>query len=221
MKAIQSNGTPQAVESGNPLIVIMAGQSNMAGGYNEDHIEPDTARIKYVGPAGAGPIKPFAEAFIAKHPQASLIVVACPLSGTYISQWMPGGLIENCIASAKAQEANGIMSGFIFLQGEADAKEIGYTYDWAQSFTTIARYVRSSLGVNVAVVLGRINRTTMPNFPMWDHIRLEQDSVSLDNMSRFYTDGAQLLDGIHYDQAGYAMVGQRIADSFYSLLGGK
>lgn len=204
---------------GKPLIIIMAGQSNMAGGYNETRVIPNTPRIKYVGPAGSGPVEPFAEDLSARNPNLNLIIVSCAVSGTYLSQWMPGGLIEPCITAAKAELSNGVMGGFVFLQGEADAKEDGaLTYDWAQSFTSLARYVRTSLGQNSPVVLARISHTTLPRFPLWDHIRAEQDSVMMPNLAHVSTDGVGLVDGIHYDMAGYYLVGKRMADAFYGLL---
>ncbi len=196
----------------------MAGQSNMAGGYNEDRIVADSARIQYLLPAGSGPVVPAAEALIAKNSSLKLIVIHCAKSGTFISQWMPGGYIEPCLAQARiAQSAGAVMGGFVFLQGEADAKESGYTYNWAESFTALARYVRGALGTEVPVVICRISHTTLPGFPLWDHVRQEQDSVSLNVSAHVSTDGASLIDGIHYDQASYQMVGQRIADALYGL----
>lgn len=223
IKSIQNQGTPEVVTAGKPLIIIMAGQSNMAGGYNEDRIVPDALRIHYVGRAGSGPIEPFAESLIQKHSALSLIIVACPVSGTYISQWQAGGYIENCIASAKTQIPTGIISGFVFLQGEADAKwgetYVGTTYEWADAFRSMVRYLKTSLNApDMPIVLARISRTTLPGFPAWDHVRQEQDSVSMPNLAHVSTDGVTLIDGIHWDHASYVMVGERMADAMYQLL---
>lgn len=210
----------QPLNPSRSLIIIMAGQSNMTGGYNEDKITPNSSRIRYINPAGSGPVVPFANALTAKNPNLNLIIVSCAKSGTFLSQWAPGGFIEACIKDAKDQEANGVIGGFIFLQGEADSKYVaGYTTDnWAETFTSLARYVRTSLNPSTPIVLGRINKVTIPGFPLWDHIRAEQDSVNLPALTHVSTDGAGLVDGIHYDQAGYLMVGQRMADAFYGLL---
>lgn len=222
LKTMQCGGLPETLTFTRPLIVIMAGQSNMAGGYNEDRVVPDTPQIRYVSAAGSGPIEPFAEDFVAAHPTAQLIIVSCPAGGTYISQWAPGGLIEKCIKAAKTEAPNGVISGFIFLQGEADAKYgeeyAQTTYEWAQAFIVIARYVRQSLGVNVPIVLCRISHTTLPGFPAWPHVRDEQDSVNMDNLIHVSTDGVGLVDGIHYDQPGYQLVGSRMATALYNLL---
>lgn len=217
---IQNVGTPPVLMLGKPLVFIMPGQSNMTGGHNEGVVTPDTPRIRYVNPTGTGPIRPFAEALIAKHPALNLVIIPCAVDGTYISQWGPGGLIEPCLAVAKIEIGKGgVMGGFVFLQGEADTKEQGQlTYNWAEAFTAIARYVRSSLGSEVPIILCRINKTTLPNFPLWQHIRDEQDSVFMTKLAHVSTDGADLIDGIHYTQSGYYLVGERMAEAAYSLL---
>lgn len=218
-------GTSNGGTDTQPRIILMAGQSNMAGWNFPKGIPSATSSLVYWNDPGTGPIISFANSI---HIPQKVIIVNCAKSGTYIEEWLPGmtsswgiKLYDTCIdmANQAIKQSGGRVDGFVFLQGEADCGIRGpVTYNWAQSFTSIVMSLRFKYS-NVSVVMGQIGATTAnaSTVPFYQHIKNEQSSVSLSNYVMVKTDDLELADSVHHTDAAYTILGQRFAQAWYGL----
>ena len=130
------------------LIVVLAGQSNMAGRgvpTPEDKVAhprvvmlnrkgewvPCVDPIHYdVGNSGVGPGKAFAEALANSDPTSTVGVVPCAVGGSPIAVWEPGKSFykgkdnwhpyDDCISRAKRAQKDGTLAAILWHQGESD-----------------------------------------------------------------------------------------------------
>lgn len=148
-------------------IFIFAGQSNMAGGFNESHLYDDEGNydpvtdpvpriLQYRGKSGWRPAAhpltrhvktsfslplPFAERYLDSidDPEVRVGIAISAFGGKAINFFMPGGTMHP--GSAKHLKDIGTIKGFIWHQGESDNRmEERETY--AQKFHALAKLIR-------------------------------------------------------------------------------
>ncbi len=130
------------------LLVVLAGQSNMAGRgvpKPEDKVAhprvvmldrrgewvPCADPIHYdVAEAGVGPGKAFAEALAESDPSIVVGVVPCAVGGSPISVWEPGRPFwkggtewhpyDDCVARVRRARRDGTLAAILWHQGESD-----------------------------------------------------------------------------------------------------
>lgn len=213
-------------------IYILAGQSNMMGtasGFGpaeNTHIlslgldrkikiaqEPlsnpvgavDTTLIHPA--AGVGPGLFFANAM-----NKDLLLVPSALGSTSINRWVNGAdlfaLMIERVDVAKSLNPDSYVAGVLFWQGESDCGSNESVESWPSNFTSFVNGVRSQYG-NVPIVFVQI---TSNGEALRERLRDLQSSVSLPNVKMVSSDGINQL-GDHTDEAGYRIVGERIAQA--------
>lgn len=121
---------------------------------------------------------------------------------------------------------------FVWMQGEADTKSYVYGSAYMSSLIGLINQLRKDLGRNdINYVIGRISDYGMENDmrPSWEHVRKVQvivaDSdqyvgwVDTDDLNdNVYRNGEFLMNDIHYSQAGYEILGARLAKKAIELI---
>ncbi len=164
------------------LIVVLAGQSNMAGrGFptEADKVaHPRAVMLNRKGEwvpcidpihfdvnnSGVGPGKTFAEALAESNPTITVGVVPCAVGGSPISVWEPGKNFykgktdwhpyDDCIARAKRAMQDGTLAAILWHQGESDCmRQNGYLYQ--ARFPVLINRLRTDIGAEgVPLIVG-------------------------------------------------------------------
>ncbi|NQZ56612.1 MAG: hypothetical protein HRT88_03975 [Lentisphaeraceae bacterium] len=114
---------------------------------------------------------------------------------------------------------------FVWMQGERDARKDGDVY--AASLKGLLQQLKKDLKrQRINFVIGRINDFDMDNkkFKHWIKVRKAQEAVAktLDNAALVNTDDLNgESNGIHADDNGYKILGQRFANSAIALIENK
>lgn len=210
--------------SGAERLFILSGQSNMV------LIDPEVS---------------FTPAIKKAFPDDTILVVKEAIGGQPIRKWYrdwkPGGdkVPENPKQNgaiylrlmAKVDEVLRDKSApdfvtFVWMQGEADAKEDGDVYE--ESLKGLIEQVRSDLRrKDVSVVIGRISDCagSKDSRPFWEKIREIQVRVASADPLAAWVDTDDLngpANSLHYDKAGAKILGERFAAKSIELIkGGK
>lgn len=174
------------------LLVLLAGQSNMAGrGFVQDSDKIPSPRVVMldkegnwvpaVDPvhydkkaAGVGPGRTFANLLAATDPEITVGLIPTACGGSPISSWVPGGYWEqtkshpydDAIARARKAMESGTLTVLLWHQGEADCgKENSKLYH--DRFSELVKRFRRDLGApELPVIVGQLSK--FPNKPWWD-----------------------------------------------------
>lgn len=223
------SGTPVQFDEP-PRIFMLGGQSNMMGtavgnGPNPSarilsfgldrqlHIaeEPlcdgtgavDTELVH--GACGVGP-----SLFAANLIEGNILLIPSALGSTSITRWVEGGdlfdlMIERTEA-AKALFTGETVVGVFFWQGESDTGTEEAVDAWPANFASFVTGVRNQYG-NIPIVFVQITDT---GGALRDELRAYQAAVSIPGVYMVSSDGINQV-GDHTDEAGYQIVGERIA----------
>lgn len=209
-----------SAEQGKHLF-ILSGQSNMVG------VKPGVS---------------FAPAVEKEFGKESVIVVHDAKSGCPIRSWLKDSKPAPGKKAKDGKEANGdlydrlmakvtqAMEGqevgsvtFIWMQGERDAKEGGEGY--ATKLKMLIDQMKADLQrKDIAFVIGRISDHGMKNdmeIPGWPGVREAQVQVAEADPLGAWVDTDDLNgddDGLHYNAAGYAKLGERFAEKAIMLV---
>lgn len=174
-----------AAELTNLQLVLLIGQSNMAGRGKVTPADQQTAPrifmldktnewipardpVHFDKPkiAGVGLCSEFARQFAVKEPAANIGLIPCAFGGTSLDQWKPGSaLYTNAVARTRTAMRNGRLVAILWHQGEADcsASKIA-TYP--TRFAAMIAQLRADLGAQkVPVIIGELGRYRPPYQP--------------------------------------------------------
>ncbi len=114
----------------------------------------------------------------------------------------------------------GTFAGFLFYQGEKDARDPAdfpelrlYSTSWATMFEQFVSDWRADLGnPNLPFVFAQIaTATDMSIYPYWDMVKSQQASVSIEGCAMVVTEDVPVVDGAHFATTGYREIGRRFA----------
>lgn len=165
-------------------IVVLAGQSNMAGRGTVDPADnkphprvvmlnkagewvPCVDPIHYdVGNSGVGPGKAFAEALAESDPSITVGVVPTAVGGTPLQAWVPGGVgkhnwhpYDDMVSRTKKALEKGTLAAILWHQGESDCmRRGGYLYQ--VRFPVMVERFRKDVGAEgVPLIVGGLHPT--------------------------------------------------------------
>jgi len=203
-------------------LFILSGQSNMHG------LDPDLSFTPELKKAFPGD-----EIIVVKHAVNGQLIRAWdrdwqPPAGEDAGKMKNGGAYKTLLKLAKSAiegKAAPASVTFVWMQGEADAREKGYDDIYAGALQRIVEQLQADLGrKDLNVILGRLSDygNKLPEErPGWNHIR----QIQMDFASH-YSRGAWVdtddLNGekndLHYGPDGYKTLGQRFAQSAIELI---
>jgi hypothetical protein len=220
--ASQGGTTPPEPPNYNQAYLFM-GQSNIAGTADYGG-SPSSSRIVFYNNPRNAVVVPFADAMIAKDPNIHVMTILTA-TGSWIKDWYPGyprTLYDDTVVAATIAISQGYyIAGVIWQQGESDAlDDANRTDDWSTAFEEVMTYLRLDLG-DIPVAYAKIAHTADPgSYPYWSHVQDEIDQVSLTNSTEVQTDpGITLRDSVHFSDASWTTMGQRFADTLWTLQG--
>jgi hypothetical protein len=219
-------------------LVILSGQSNMAGIDADKQVRP---RLEELFPGdrvaiakqalGATAIKAWYQGW--QEPAGWLDGVAGrdpKLFEKLKGEWRdaPNGrlwpALTEAIAKACPDPARATTVTFCWMQGERDARQVETARIYEASLTGLIAQVRTHLGrPEAAVVIGRLNPLRVGSEP-WDLIRAAQQRVAEADPRAAWVDTDDLPrgtggDAIHHTADGYLGLGRRFAEATARLAG--
>ena len=224
-------------------VVILAGQSNMAGHGELDELDdaalPSDARLFDLNPMenSFGPEVGFARKWMRRRPADELWLVKYAVGGSSMLAWQPDWTAEN--AALTHDEAKGPLyarlmkhtrqalgdadcriAGCLWMQGESDARYAHAANAYHANLRHFMSRLRGDLGFpRLPFVLGLVNPPSDP----WRHVaavRQSQRQIAReDNFAALVgTDGLRkYADNLHYDTAGQLELGRRFADALLDM----
>lgn len=240
-KSFAENTDVQLPSKENFKIILLVGQSNMAGrGFvqDEDKIPiprvytldktgnwvPAVDPIHYDKPsAGVCPGRSFAKEMVDADPNIAVGLVPAACGGSSIEHWRPGVHFnqtnsypyDDAISRTKRALQDGTLEAILWRQGEADARvEKAKTYP--EKLVVLFNNFREEFNApNVPILVGELFPKT-PN-KGYDAIREAQIATvkTLDNIAFVSAEGTTLNpDNVHFDRASQIEQGKR----FYKAL---
>lgn len=140
-------------------------------------------------------------------------IVNCAVGGTPIRSWTATSpYVTACLSKMPKPDL------LLWYQGESDGYDDGDYATWAQKFIALIITLRQQLG-NIPVIYARISvEPVLWNFPHWQDVRDQQDSVVLANSKKIITDTIELReDSIHFTENGYKDLGRKFAQAYKEL----
>ncbi len=221
-------------------IFVLLGQSNMAGRgtlaadsavathprvfkfTREQEWVPATEPLHFDSSrAGAGLAASFAATLADADPHIAIGLVPCAVGNTPLSRWEPGGdLLAKAIARTKTALRAGTLRGFLWHQGESDAKDLALAATYACRLAATIRHLRVELNAaETPFLVGRLGEwlpaTTHPHA----HVVNEQlTALSLLVPRVSIVDATGLMhkgDFVHFDTPSLRRFGVRFAKSLY------
>jgi hypothetical protein len=189
-----------------------------------------------------GPEVAFAKFIAAWYPNRRINIVKLAVGGTSIYDWarvwnprvsfrMAGSQIQNSLYAllkrqveiSKVLQNNNQVSGFIWMQGERDARFPQSANAYAGNLRNLIFDMRREYqSPNAPFILGRIN-PPIAQFPAVDTIRRTQVQVAGQVPTTRWVDTDDLskaADQIHYDTRGQIYLGRRMAEEFRRVFRG-
>jgi hypothetical protein len=218
-------------------VVVLAGQSNMAPiGTTVRPAAPEDDRVAWTAgrfvltrtgeqvEVSSGPALALARA-VARTGQP-IALVGCGVGGTGIGQWQRGRApYDDCVALIRSLGVR--VDGLAFAQGEADTwtdgrepwlLEDGVTprdpHHWGQAFASFVGDLRADVGQpDLPVVFLRTAHIDRPvdGRDNLATVQAAQDAVAIPGVTLVPSEPVTLTDGLHYDDATYDRVGERLA----------
>lgn len=229
---------------GRPIdLYVLAGQSNMFGQglwsqvpLADRDIPNGTLYYRPERDGGYGAIRPIGGKFgpevtFAQTIDKPIAVVKHAVGSTRLAvEWHPetGYLlpelftaVDEAIATWTLQGYEPRLKGFLWMQGEHDAKSSWAAAQYADNFTRFIGRVRDHFDApQLPFVFGRIS---VPTHPYRDMVRDAQQTVAnaVPGVTMIDTDGVHLSDDlVHYDSAGQIQLGRLFGREFVRDLPG-
>ncbi len=222
----------EITESNNTIVVVLSGQSNISGSWQENqgalptdavdesHRQPDwtfSPRSHYKHP-NAGPATNIARELEKKYPGRKIKIVNAGAGGSVMWDWRQDstGVLYPTMIQA-VQEAlldGGKLAGFIWYQGESDAgTQEGYAHskEWAELFNQLVKQMKQDLNKpDMQIVFAQIATTTNKTLSNWDVVQAQQEMAALVmNVPMIYTKDMVLCDDVHLDQSTFNTLAER------------
>jgi hypothetical protein len=231
---------PSTIASESPpnQVFILAGQSNMLGrGLPLSQGTPSNSRLwNWRGgfwrvasdplgtptdpENGIGPGMTFGTGLLAAEPGTKIGLVQCAVGSTGISDWQPDeGPFQSCVRQAAA--TGGVVTGFLFLQGERDAQQKGLAQKWAAKFRAMLEGFRAIFG-DIPAVVAKIPDISAPGHKYTQLVQDQQDLAATENTNVQVFPTADLAldaDGLHFTVQSYKDLGSRFASNWLLLTG--
>ena len=247
-------GVPTEAQ-GNLSIFILAGQSNMSGrgvlpettvtdprifmlgndgrwklaSEPVDNPAGQVDMVSYDNNAGVSPGMAFALEILKESPEMYVGLVPVAMGATSLHQWRrvltDTMLYGSLLKRAKAAEAMGRIEGFLWFQGEADARRptdrirrpLGNR--WHEGFEQLVSGVRKDLDLpNLPVVYAQIGTHRNPEtYPHWELVKDSQTKVELPATAMITTEDLDLMDKVHFTSDAYIEIGRRFAHEYLTL----
>lgn len=116
-------------------------------------------------------------------------------------------------ARTNAAKAHGRVKLMIYVGGEEEARSSAAASGLVANFTAIVNQYRNDHGRDVIVIFAQLG--TNPNdvsYPNWDDAKAAQATISIPGVYMIPTgDLAKQVDGVHYTNASYHILGERAA----------
>lgn len=218
------------------VLFVLAGQSNMCGHGVSADLPPEyvgqPAHVTYLDTSGGGmsrkiggkskfgPEVALAHELAEAWPGRDIWIVKYCRGGTEIVEWTEGGLfaeIKDAVDEAGIP-AGATYGGFVWMQGEKDARLYGTASVYRNRLTQLLAKVRRLLP-EVPFIVGEISVPT-DTFPYRDMIRDAQRAVVKADYSAAWVDTdslTQLADDVHFDTDGQIRLGKRFAKAVIAL----
>lgn len=181
--------------------------------------------------AGFGPSMPFALASLERHPDIVIGLIPCAKNSSAIIQWQADpsdqSLFGSCVKRVKAASVMGQISGMLFFQGEEDAldpvlypQSETHPKDWAKLFSAFVNDFRVYIDQpNLPVIFAQIGpNPAVADFSNWITVQEQQASVNLSETVMIITDDLLLMDGLHFTNESYEIIGKRFAEAYWRLV---
>lgn len=165
------------------------------------------------------------------YPDMVIGIIPCARGGTSLYEWRrqlgDETLYGSCLKRALAASTMGTVEGFLFYQGEKDARDPAlfpgielYPDSWALHFQQFAADWRADLGIpDLPFVFAQIGTATdMSIYPNWDAVKSQQASVSIENCAMVVTEDVPVEDGAHFFTTGYREIGRRFATAYVEVV---
>jgi hypothetical protein len=221
--------------AGKPIVVVLAGQSNMRGNVavtsddqelasdgikvlNQDLSLSGAAHPLHWGQNYVGPGLSAAESILSEmKPGTEIRLVPCAVGATGFLRgwgtWADGGVqYEDCIARAKVALAGASLGAVLWHQGESDsAKESDALAYYGQLSAMIER-VRSDLG-HAPFIIGELAPSFHPT--RFQHHGIVRDAhadaaLLLEDVYLASSDGLTTTDDTHFDRESIDELGARM-----------
>src|SRR6188508_2031848 len=228
------------IQKENVWVIIMAGQSNMAGrGIVEPEDTVPDKRILSINKDGQiilakEPLHfyepertgldcgvSFAKALIKKIPDSvSILIIPTAVGGSSISQWLGDSvyrnvkLFSNFLSKLEIAKQNGIIKGILWHQGESDANEKDIPL-YKQRLHVLFSKFRSAIGNNeLPILIGELG--SFSNNPADFNLinKAIHDYAAEDKNSAVIStkDLKDKGDHLHFDSGGQRTMGKRFAN---------
>ena len=233
-----------AQEPGDLSLVLLIGQSNMAGRGKiestdtepipgafkldaEDRWVPALDPLHWDKPvAGVGPGREFARALLAARPGSRIGLIPAAVGGTSLSQWQPGGTLYNqALARLRTARKSGKLIAILWHQGESDADSANLASSYAERWTALMKKLREDAEApDVPILVGELGEYlyTRANGQS-RYARTVNDQIAslpgrLDRVAVISSRGlGHRGDQLHFDAASEREFGRRYAEAFLSL----
>jgi len=147
-------------------------------------------------------------------------ILQCGTGGTGMVSWEPDRVVGARLyqrmfefLAARQAELRPINSvrALIWIQGEADAKNVNHAAWYESRLTEFIAAVRADIRDALPVVLTQLHAEA--DYPYCDVVRAAQVAIAADDdlVTLINNDDLTLTDGAHYDSASYVTMGERIA----------
>ncbi len=227
---------PAAGTASAPLLVfVLAGQSNIVGRAASSDGTPGVPSLllfrngawaEAQDPLGAvddnergvGPGMTFGLDVLSHLPPGTKIgLVMCGEGGSTIADWQPDATYyRDCKADTIA--SSGVVAGFLFLEGETEARNAGGASRWAHRFPALERQVEADFGP-IPFLLGQISTLNSTLYPYQQAVRDAQAAAAEDNpeITLVVSDDLPIAaDGVHFTAQSYKILGTRFGEAWWS-----
>ncbi len=241
---VPPSGAVSLPSKDNFRIVILAGQSNMAGrGFIEEEDltpiprvymldregrwVPAVEPIHYDKPsAGVGPGREFARMLVDSNPEISVGLVPTACGGSSIDDWRPGVFFgqtnsypyDDAVARAKRALKDGVLEAILWRQGESDispSKSQKYEEKLIQLFSDLRSELHAD---NVPILVGELAMAEENN-DVQTLRKAQISAVARSQPAAFVSaEGVTLNpDNIHFDRKSQLEQGKRFFYAFEKL----
>ena len=209
-------------------VIILSGQSNMAGMNPKLGLEPEIeklfpeAEVIYFKVAKGGqPIRFWVSQWndIAKKHGLKTLLTGSPQEKNYYQQILKS-------YEAQVGERKPASVTFCWMQGERDAKEKLHSA-YKEALGTLISNLRKDLQQpEMNFVIGRLSDFGKQGYKEWQHVREVQVQLAQEDKHGAWVDCDDLnnkkgKDDLHYTQEGYKLLGQRYIRQARALIDGK
>jgi hypothetical protein len=164
----------------------------------------------------------FAKTLLRNQPNWFIGLIPCAKNDSSIEEWQrnlsENSLYGSCLKRSLAASPMGRIKGLLFFQGETDAldpdlepQKIKSPFQWEEKFQKFVKDIRQDLNIHgLPIVFAQIGMNqNFKEFKNWKIVQEQQSRVRLPNCKMIKTDDLSLIDGVHFDNKSYRMIGER------------